>query len=226
MRLGGSVKILIRRERRWLLVIVVALGLGAFGAQSYARLAIPYYKFVARCIAAEHPWTIVSMEVAGQSGPGAILRMVGTVREHTYDLEPAALLISKLQVAAVVQSPLIFWTILLLWPLSTGRQRVTVLLVGVPVFLGLEAATTVCQLVNPLAYASAVLAGDPNPVTLWERWARFLEEGGRVALALGAALLTVTVGIRIGRSRALSSVSTLGSEVDDRGSTSTYGAPR
>jgi len=64
-------------------------------------------------------------------------------------------------------------------------------LVGIPVFLGLEAATTVCQLLSPLAYGSAVLTGDASPLTWWDRWSRFLENGRRIALAVTAATLAV-----------------------------------
>jgi hypothetical protein len=63
---------------------------------------------------------------------------------------------------------------------------------GIPVFLVLEAATTGCQLVHSMAQASAILAGQPDPLTVWERWSRFLEAGGRFALEVGAALITVT----------------------------------
>jgi hypothetical protein len=187
-----------RREWRWVLAAVVALAVGATGAKSYARLAAPYYTVAARWIALGHPWQVVNIDVVqGSSGLGGILRLTGavrvfTVREGADDSLPAARLISKLQVAAVVESPLVFWTLLFLWPLQSHRERLVLLALAIPVFLCLETATTVCQLLNPLAYGSAVLAGDPDPITWWERWSRFLEAGGRVVLALAAALITIT----------------------------------
>jgi hypothetical protein len=183
-----------RPEGRWILAAIIALGVGAIGAKPYARLAAPYYQGVAEFLALGHPWQIVSVDVVPlASGRGAILRLTGWVREHAEDAKPAARLVGKLQVAAVVESPVIFWTLLVMWPAASYRQRLARLLLGLPLFLCLEAATTVAQLLDPLAYASAVLAGDPQAVTPWERWSRFLEEGGRIVLALGAAILSVTL---------------------------------
>lgn len=192
------------REWRWLIGVSAALVVGALVAESYARAAIPYYTLVARWIAAEHPWTIVSMDVSEHLGRGAILQMVSTVRAHIDDPAPAARLVAKLQVAAVVESPLIFWSVLLMWPCTEYRQRLLGLLTGIPVFLALEVATTVCQLLTPLAYASAVLAGKSVSVTLWEHWSRFLEEGGRVTVALVAALCTIALVGGIDRAAARS----------------------
>jgi hypothetical protein len=183
-----------RLDWRWIVVPIIALAGGAIAAKPYARLAAPYYQAVAQLIAEGRPWQIVSVEVGSSaSSPGAVLRLTGLVREFFSDVQPAAKLVGKLQVAAVIESPMIFWTMLLLWPAVSYRQRLARLALGIPVFLSLEAATTVCQLLNPLAYASAVLAGNPDPMTPWESWSRFLEEGGRVALAFGTALLTVSI---------------------------------
>jgi hypothetical protein len=186
-----------RHEWRWILAAITALAVGAIGAKPYATLAAPCYTVTARWIARGHPWDVVKIDVApGSSTPGAILRLTGTVRARAEDGRPAARLISKLQVAAVVESPVAFWTLLLLWPVRSYRERLWLLALGIPIFLCLETATTVCQLLNPLAYGSAVLAGDPDPITWWELWSRFLEAGGRVVLALAAALITITTTVR------------------------------
>ncbi len=180
------------REWRWALAAIAALATGAICAEPYARLAAPYYAAIARLIAGAHPWEIVSVEVAPDTkAPGSVLRLTGLVRERRDDPQPAAILVSKLQVAAVVESPVVFWTLLLIWPATSPRQRLIFLGLGLPVFLGLEAATTACQLLSPLAQGSAVLAGESDPVTPWERWSRFIEGGGRVALAVMAAVATV-----------------------------------
>jgi hypothetical protein len=180
-----------RREWRWALAAALALLVGTTCAEAYARLLAPYYVAASRLIAAEHPWTVASVNVAADpKGPGKVLRLTGFFRGSMADKEPAGETESDLQVAAVVESPVVFWTVLALWPLGNVRRRVAVLLLGVPVFLGLEAATTVCQLLSPLAYGSAVVAGNPDPSTWWQWWSRFLENGGRVALALTAAILT------------------------------------
>jgi hypothetical protein len=71
------------------------------------------------------------------------------------------------------------------------RKRWIRLAVGIPVFLGVEAITTAVQLMHSMAEVSALLAGELNPVTLWERWSRFLESGGQVVLACGFAILVL-----------------------------------
>lgn len=201
-----------RREWWWAIAASTILALSAAGAQSYVTLVAPYYAVAARWIARGHPsWEVVDVNVApGASGRGAIVRLRGTVRERAEDRRPAMRLISKLQVAAVMEAPVVFWLLLVLWPLRSYRDRLWLLALGVPVFLCLEAATTVCQLLNPLAYGSAALAGHADEITAWERWSRFLEAGGRAALALLAALLTIaailfTRGTSIGNNSRLHS---------------------
>ncbi len=190
---------------RWLIVAAAALTVGATCSEQYARLVAPYYLTAARLIAQAHPWQIVELTVGpDMSGHGQAVLMTGLVREHRDDLQPSAKVICRLQVAAAVESPVILGTLLLAWPATNYRRRLAYLALGVPVFLGLEAVTSVCQLLNPLAYASAVLAGDTEPVTLLEHWSRFIESGGRAVLAHCAAILTVTATHRIpwGRRRA------------------------
>ena len=101
----------------------------------------------------------------------------------------------------VIETPLVFWTLVLLWPARTARQRVWRVAAGLPLFLALEAVTTGCQLVHPLAEASALLAGEQDPITVWEYWSRFLEAGGRFGLEVAAALLAV--GITSGKAASL-----------------------
>jgi hypothetical protein len=188
--------------RRWLIVAAAALTVGTLGARSYVRLAIPYYDAVARLTALWHPWQIEAVQIAARSGRDEVLELTGTVRRRIDDPQPAARLVAKLQIAAAVEAPVIFWCVLLGWPVTGRWRRLNLLLAGLPMFLALEAATTVCQLLAPLAYASAVLAGATDPVTAWEHWSRFLEAGGRVVLALGAALCAVAM-IRVNVSSAV-----------------------
>lgn len=180
-----------RRELTWAIVAAGALSVGAFAAEPYARALIPYYVAASRVIARGHPWDVASVDISRTSGPGAVLRLTGFIRRRLTDPQPVARVVSRLQVAAVVESPVVFWTLVALWPMGSVRRRFGVLLLGLPVFMALETATTVCQLLNPLAYGSAVLAGNSSPLTGWERWSRFVEGGGRVALAVAAAILTV-----------------------------------
>jgi hypothetical protein len=110
---------------------------------------------------------------------------------------PAALVVNTVQVGEVVETPLVFWTLLLLWPARSRRQLVLRIAIGVPLFVGLESATTACQLVHSLAEASALLNGERNPVTWWDQWSRFLEAGGRfvieVVVTLGAVAMASAV---------------------------------
>lgn len=181
-----------RPEWRWMLVAAAALAVGMSCAEPYARLAVPYYVTVARQIARLYPWTIDELVVAPDTrSPGAVLQLTGEVSRQRGDATPAARVVSRTQVGEAIETPIVFWSLLLAWPSATVRQRLLRLAVGIPVFLSLEAVTTVAQLVHSLADASAMLAGDDDPLTVWERWSRFLENGGRFVLETAAALLTI-----------------------------------
>lgn len=183
-----------RRNLRYVLAAAVALILGATFAQTYARLAIPYYEVVTAAIANLYPWQVLDLSVVrDRSNPGASLRMTGEVRRSREDLAPAARVIVDVQVGEVIETPVVFWAVVFAWPMTTLRRRLTCVAVGIPIFLLLEAATTGCQLVHSMADASAMLAGEADPLTAWERWSRFLEAGGRFALELCAAVFTVAL---------------------------------
>jgi hypothetical protein len=100
---------------------------------------------------------------------------------------------SELGVGGVVQVPVLFWGVVAAWRTRSRREWVVRSSLGVVIFLALEILTTVCQLVASLAQASAHLAAVHGPATSWELWSRFLESGGRQAVALGAALITVAM---------------------------------
>jgi hypothetical protein len=183
----------VRPEIRWALAAALALTIGVTCAEPYARLAAPYYAAVARLISVGHPWTIVSVAVKpGTKSPSPEVQLVGDVRRRPEDLRPAGRIISHVQVGEAVETPVVFWTLLLMWPANSMRQRLIRLAIGIPVFLGVEAITTGIQLMHSMAEVSAILAGELNPVTLWERWSRFLEGGGQFVLACGFAILVLS----------------------------------
>lgn len=128
----------------------------------------------------------------GTKSPSPELQLVGDVRRRPEDPRPAGRIISHVQVGEAVETPVVFWTLLLMWPANSMRQRWIRLAVGVPVFLCVEAITTAVQLMHSMAEVSALLAGEMNPVTLWERWSRFLEGGGQFVLACGFAILVLS----------------------------------
>jgi hypothetical protein len=191
------------RELWWGIVAFAALGTASIGARDYAGLAAPYYAGCARLAALGRPWQIVSVGVEpSQVGPGAALKLIGDVRRHSSDLRPAARVVSRVQVGAVAETPAVFWTMLLLWPAASLRQRLARFALGMPMFLGLEATTTAVQLIHSLPEASALLADANGPVTWWERWSRFLEAGGRFVVEVGWVLLTIVLAQKIHRARA------------------------
>ena len=181
-----------RPEWRWGIAAAVALAAGASCAEPYARLAAPYYAAVDRLLALAHPWSITEVDVAPDpNSPGVVLRLVGEVRRHRDDLKPAAIVVSRVQVGEAIETPVVFWTLLLTWPAAGRRERWTRLALGAAMFLGLEALTTAAQLIHPMAETAALLAG--APLTLWERWSRFLEAGGDFAVAVAWALATLAI---------------------------------
>jgi hypothetical protein len=171
---------------------ILALTLGSIGGERYAAAAAPYYAYVARLIAHAHPWQIVTVELTPPDAKSVrVLRLIGQVRRDSGDQDPSATVVQKLQVGEVVEAFAVFWPMLLLWPAASTRQRLLLCLLGIPVFLILEAATTGVQLLHSLPQASAMLNGETDPVTPWERYSRFLEAGGRFVLEVCAVLLTV-----------------------------------
>jgi hypothetical protein len=183
-----------RREYRWGLVAALALIIGSVGAGAYARLAAPFFLAATRMIAAGHPWTIVSVEVApSKTGPGSVLRLIGEVRRDARDEAAAASVQARVNVGEVVEGPVVFWTLLLLWPASSFRRRLIYLAAGVPIFLALEAATTGVQLMHDLPAVSRMIQGDDMPLTNWDRWSHFLEFDGKFAVELFGVLATVAL---------------------------------
>ncbi len=196
------------RELRWTAAAIAALAIGIMCAESYARLAAPYYAAVSRMIAAGHPWVIDGVDVGPGKNPSAAeLQVQADVYRQRGDAMPAAKVVGRVQVGEVIETPLVFWTLLLVWPAGSIRQRMMRLLVGLPVFLGLEAMTTATQLIYGIAWASAMVAGDPDPVTLWDHWSRFLEAGGQFVLTAGFALVVVAITSRARAAHAVTTAS-------------------
>jgi hypothetical protein len=187
----------VRRELAVALVALAALAIGAVGAGTYARLALPYYRLASRLLVSGHPWTVTSLNVVRDRGsPGVVLLLTGNVRTSAAAPEIAAAIVSRLHVGAAIEAPLVFFSVLALWPASSRGQRWRMIAAAIPVWLALEVVSVVVPLLEPMASASAILAGDPDPLTLWERWSRFLEAGGRFALAAACALATLALTAR------------------------------
>lgn len=182
-----------RSEFRWVLAASIALAIGVSCADSYARLIAPVDEFVARLMAGGHPWQVTAVDV----GPGkATLTAELQLHALVYPI-PAdgrvAHVTGRVQVGEVIETPLVYWTLLLVWPAAIRRVRWQRLVIGVPVYFGVEAITTAAQLMLPMAQATAMLSGDPHPVTPWDHWSRFLEAGGQLVVALCTALVPITL---------------------------------
>jgi hypothetical protein len=194
-----------RRELRCVGAAIAVLVVASICAQGYARIACRYYAALDRFIAIGHPWDILSVAVEPSDvSPGSVLRLVADVRRQAVDRYPAARVVVRVQVGEVVETPLVFWTMLLLWPAASVAQRAARCVVGLPIFLGLELVTTAIQLIHTLPEASALLAGQKDPITWWERWSRFLEGGGRFVVEVCAALLTIATAPRLENNALLS----------------------
>jgi hypothetical protein len=192
-----------RREMRRAFTAIAVLVIASTCAQVYARLASRYYAAVDRFISIGHPWDILSVGVEpGDVSPGSVICLVGDVRRQIGDSRPAARVVVRVQVGEAIETPLVFWTMLPLWPAASARQRVVRCAVGLPIFLGLEVITTAVQLMHTLPEASALLAGEKHPLTWCERWTRFLEGGGRFMLEVCAMLLTIAIAPQLQDKRA------------------------
>jgi len=179
-----------RLEIRWALVAVVVLGIGATFAESYAKVMAPYYRTTAVLLSVGRPWEVTSVAVRpAKSGRSLELQLHGLIRRHTEDTRPSALAIGRLQIGEVVETPVVFWALVLLWPAESTRRRVVRVAVALPAFLLAEAITTTPHLVEAMAMASATLAGDPDPAWFW--WTRFLEAGGHFVVTVALALIVV-----------------------------------
>jgi hypothetical protein len=179
-----------RPEGRWAVAAVAAFAVGATCADGYARIAAPYYRMVTSVIATAHPWKVTDVRVTDDdSSPAKVLLLTGEVRAHRDDSNPAALVTGRVQTGAAIETPLVFWTVLLMWP----GMRWTRIALGIPLFLLLEAAMTPCQLMYAMSRAAAMLAGASDPLTGWERWSHFLDGGGRFALEAALALVTIAI---------------------------------
>lgn len=187
----------LRPEARWLAGGVAVLVAITALAPVFASWAAPAYGAGARLLATGEPWQIGAVEVATVPGrPDRVLCLTARVQRSDDQPEPSAQVTGRVALGAVAEVPAVYWALLIAWPAQRRRVRVLRLLCGVPVYLALELATTVLGLVHALPEASAILAGNPDPLTGWERWTRFLEAGGRFALILAAALATLALAER------------------------------
>jgi hypothetical protein len=186
---------------RWAVVPLLALTLAIPCAVPYARLSAPYLLLATRTLAALQPWKIQSVSVAAnESGLGEELRLQGYVYRHAGDPVPAARVVDHLAVGEVIETPVVFWATIGLWPAPSLRRRLIALAAGLPVLLILIGTLNGLQLLDGMANASAILGHD-EALTLWERASRFLEIGGVFVIDVCAALLVIACHPRLERAQ-------------------------
>lgn len=191
-----------RAEPRALLIVAALLaGAALGGAATYAECLAPFYAVAAQTLAEPDGWQVVAADVRpSKHGPGRVVALTadfyaepaGTPR----GAEPAARVVSEVQVGAVAEGPVVLLAVLSLWPLARGARRRRLLLAGVPALLVLECLTTVPQLMHAMPAVAAMAAGAGDRVTLVDRWGEFIEGGGRFALACTLGVLTASLAGR------------------------------
>ena len=174
----------------WAALVMVAVG--SMAEPAYLRLVAPCYLCVARLIAHGEPWQIVDVGVKpSPDNPGVILQMSALVSGGDAVHTRHAQLLGKVEAGAAIEPLVTFWLVLLAWPTVSAKERWLRILMGAPVFILTDTATTIVSLMHALPWAHNTLAGLPDAPTGWDRWVDFLEAGGRVAVSFSAALLTI-----------------------------------
>jgi hypothetical protein len=100
----------------------------------------------------------------------------------------------------VLVAPLVLMLAALTWQGLTWRGRLLRLCISFPLLLVLELIDAPAVLTIEI-YDSIPGVGPDAAESLWGIWVRFLDGGGRYALALGAALLAADVQNRLRRGR-------------------------
>jgi hypothetical protein len=114
----------LRLQLRFVLAATMALGIGACGAEFYARLAAPFYAGAAALLANNSQWQVTGVDVASEAAhPGIFVRFHGAISGPTKVSRPAATLITRIQVGAAIEAPLVFWALLLAWQTTQRAQR-------------------------------------------------------------------------------------------------------
>lgn len=113
---------------------------------------------------------------------------------------PAAIVVGEISVGATLQSVMIFGAVLLLVPVAAAREWPLRLAISLPCLAIVEFATTSLQLLAPVAAARSRL--DTGVEHSWMvAWSRWIESGGRIALAVTAALCVVAAAASLSRCR-------------------------
>lgn len=124
---------------------------------------------------------------------GATLRLTTMLTEAGGAGRPVAIAKSRLPVAASQHALVALLAIAFAWPAGSWREASQRALAVLAAVLALELATTTMQLGAPLETISAQIELRPTTGPLGY-WSAFVESGGRLALAVLAALAAVATG--------------------------------
>ena len=193
---------MIRPDWRILCAALITVAVGSIAAPAYLRRVAPCYLSAARLIARGEPWQIVDVAVEPSTDkPGMIQQLSALVSGGDARHTRHAQLLGKVHAGAAIEPLLTFWLVLLAWPAVSAKQRWVRILMGAPVFILTDAATTIVSLMHALPWAQNTLAGLPDVPTGWDRWVDFLEAGGRFAISVSAALLTIAAAAQLPATR-------------------------
>ncbi len=175
--------IILRLIGGWLLCSAFALLVGAY----FLDLLLPYFSWVVDLIQSDYRSTL-SLSKSGDS----LIEMTAVTR---HSLRGIAAPGSKLTAGAHSHHVLIPFvlgvTILFAWPVIRLRQRIVLLLFGIPLILVIAALTVPFQLAGSIEVMLQGLAQKysvARPSSLLLTWMFFLEVGGRWLLPIVLAV--------------------------------------
>jgi hypothetical protein len=186
---------------RWAAVIAIVGVVGFAGAERYAKLLAPAYEGALRLLAGQNAWDITRFTIDDSGRDHAVILRVGGTVHRTADPSTSSATVNVTRpVGSLIELAVVFWVLVLGWPVAERRQRLVLVAIGVPVLLLADIASTGCSLAGQFADARAMLqlAADTGAIpevneawTLWERWSRFLEGGGRIVIGVVLALAVI-----------------------------------
>jgi hypothetical protein len=183
--------------RRFALRLLLAWGLltglaYAFG-EHYGRLVIPVYREAVSVLAPEY--RIHALELREQGGQRYFSLQVYTregIRKGEVTLRPGIGLSSQTLLGHALQHPILIFGLLLAWPVAGLARRALLLLLGVPALVVVEFLDVPLVLLGSLEdlilanVAPELLEDSPRVLAM-----HFMNTGGRLALAVAAALLAI-----------------------------------
>jgi hypothetical protein len=188
---------------RLLLVSLALLGLATLFSHEAVALLLPVIR--AEATALDENVSILSLDIVRERSGDTVRMRANLVRPVYYESGVVYPLGWKphtegwyqvnLNSTSILQAPLIFLILILSWPQRTSRELIVRMLIAVPVILILIALNTPLELLGNFQ-REALSQIDPEAVPPLFAWDRFLDGGGSSVLALGFAVITISLGAR------------------------------